>query len=323
MLESALQFAAHNVPIFPVRLRWDGTRWLKEPHIKQWQHRASADPRQVEEWWWQWPNALPGIALARTRWVVVDCDRHGGPDGVAAFQELGPMLPHPIVTTPSTGKHHFFAQPNPPITSSNAFKHLGIDILGTSRFVVGYDLAPLVAQAAPELPEVFRAIRRPHPSAGQAISEIKTPTHGTLMSEGGDYRIPKPLYHKMQRLLSPNITLHNQRRIQGILRFLLRLRSGRNAAINNSAFALREFIPSGLSSEAAAELLFTVSELNGYVAKDGAKAAWATIRSGLGISSDISAPCVVFHKQERGEFTVLIKLEAEDQPTKSVNRQYR
>jgi Bifunctional DNA primase/polymerase, N-terminal len=137
LVVNPLAFAEDGIAIFPVRLLRVGERWRKIPHIDRWQHRASADPRQVEEWWRQWPDALPGIALARCKLVVVDCDRHGGPDGVAAFAELGPMPPHPIVTTLSNGEHHFFRQPDPPIASNSGFNRLGIDVLGTSRFVVG------------------------------------------------------------------------------------------------------------------------------------------------------------------------------------------
>jgi hypothetical protein len=39
-------------------------------------------------WWSQHPNALPGIDLEKADLVVLDGDRHGGPDGRAALREL-------------------------------------------------------------------------------------------------------------------------------------------------------------------------------------------------------------------------------------------
>jgi Bifunctional DNA primase/polymerase, N-terminal len=120
---SPLAFAEAGIAIFPVRLLRDGERWSKQPFIRDWPNRASADPNMVAEWWRQWPNAVPGIALAHYARVVVDADRHPGkPDGVAALAEFGPLPPHPIVTTISTGEHHFFAQPNPPITSKQRIR---------------------------------------------------------------------------------------------------------------------------------------------------------------------------------------------------------
>src|SRR4029077_9493963 len=101
---------------------------------------------------------------------------------------------------------------------------------------------------------------------------VENPQHGA-QGTGGDWRVPKPLYQKMQLLLPPALSLHCKRRIRGILRFLSHMHQGRNTALNNSAFAFRELIADGsLSGASAAELLFLASELNGYVSKDGAKA---------------------------------------------------
>lgn len=152
----ALAFAEAGIAICPVRLFGDGDRLRKVPLIREWPTRASADISQVGEWWRQWPDAVPGIPLELYGRAVVDADRHPGkPDGVAAVAALGPMPAHPIVATASGGEHHYFAQPDPPIAGKPSFAP-GIDLLGVGRFVVGYDLAPLLALAAPALPEVFR-----------------------------------------------------------------------------------------------------------------------------------------------------------------------
>jgi len=59
------------------------------------------------------PHAVPGIELCKTGLVVVDADRHGGPDGVAAFAEMAAAEqtpPHPISLTLGGGEHHYFKQ---------------------------------------------------------------------------------------------------------------------------------------------------------------------------------------------------------------------
>jgi Bifunctional DNA primase/polymerase, N-terminal/Primase C terminal 2 (PriCT-2) len=156
----ALRFAEAGVAIIPVRVFRDGDRWRKRPHIKAWRERASTDPLVVGEWWQQWPEAVPGIVLAHSGLVVVDCDRHvGGADGVAAFAALGPFAAHPVVRTPSGGEHHYFRQPEPPI-GGGPFGN-GIDVLGTGQFVVapgsaGYTL--IEGGDTPALPEVFRKV---------------------------------------------------------------------------------------------------------------------------------------------------------------------
>jgi hypothetical protein len=151
----ALAFAEAGLPIFPVRLRREGERLLKEPCIAEWQRRASADPHVIAGWWSGWPDALPAVPLARCGLVVVDADRHGRGDGVATFTALGDFPPHPVVATPRAGEHHYFAQPLPPVASFIGWAD-GIDVLGTGRFVVGYAVPE---GTPPILPEVFRKRR--------------------------------------------------------------------------------------------------------------------------------------------------------------------
>ena len=153
----ALAFAEAGIAIIPVRLFREGDRLRKRPHIKEWRQRASTDAAVVAEWWREFPAAVSGIVLEHYGLVVVDCDRHvGHADGVAAFKSLGEFPPHPIVRTPSGGEHHYFLQPEPSIAAGSFAD--GIDLLGTSRFVVapgagGYEL--VAGGEAPALPEIF------------------------------------------------------------------------------------------------------------------------------------------------------------------------
>jgi len=299
VIDRALAFAQANIAIFPVRLFRDGDRLRKAPYIREWPTRASADARQVGEWWRQWPDAVPGIPLARYGRVVVDADRHPGkPDGVAAFAELGPMPPHPIVATASGGEHHFFAQPDPPIAGKPSFAP-GIDLLGVGRFVVGYELAPLLALEAPELPTMFLPV--PHSSANNT-HHAENNHHGPLMS-GTARSVPKALYSKVLALvpLSDKVTCRDQRRVLGLLRMVAQKCENRNNTINIAGFCFRELIDSGVITRAAAEsLLFDAATVCGYVAKDGTAATIATIRSGLGCRPTVGHVCALQHSNKGG-----------------------
>jgi hypothetical protein len=121
----------------------------KVPHVTDWANAATTDANQIEEWWLRWPLAMPGVPLERCGLVVVDADRHGGPDGVALIREMT-LPPHPIVATKS-GEHHYFRQPSEPV---RFMQWAGGQVLGIGRFVVGYSVPEGVM---PELPEVFRA----------------------------------------------------------------------------------------------------------------------------------------------------------------------
>jgi hypothetical protein len=151
----ARAFAEAGIPIFPVRLERRGGRWSKKPLVLDWARCATTDPEIIAGWWLRWPLAAPGIPLGRCGLVVVDADRHPGKaDGVAALAGISGVPPHPVVKTAGGGEHHYFRQPNPPIADNRAFSGEGIDVLGSSRFVVGYAVEPLLAWV-PELPEVF------------------------------------------------------------------------------------------------------------------------------------------------------------------------
>jgi hypothetical protein len=149
-MKLALAFAAAGYAVIPVNVFWDGRRWRKKPHLRDWENRATTGAEQIEKWWRWWPFAMVGVPLARCACAVVDCDRHGdGPDGVAAFHALGPFPPHPVMVTKSGGEHHWFRQPANPIHYA---KWEGGEVLGIGHLVIGY-AAP--QKPIPELPEVF------------------------------------------------------------------------------------------------------------------------------------------------------------------------
>jgi hypothetical protein len=176
MIAQALAFAEAGIPIFPVRLYLAGDRWLKRPHIINWSARATSDLTQITEWWELWPQAIVGVPLARVGLVCIDADRHAsGPDGVAL---LPPLPPHPVVVTKSGGEHHFFAQPTPPIRFA---RWAGGEVLGEGRFVVGYSVAPFVADAPvwpnPELPKRHTSRERNTPARPITLATASTITH--------------------------------------------------------------------------------------------------------------------------------------------------
>jgi Bifunctional DNA primase/polymerase, N-terminal len=113
-LEVALALAAAGLPVFPAEISLQENHWRKKPLIRKWQELATTDPEQIKLWWLQFPSAVPGIELRRAGLVVVDPDRHGGVDGVSAFDGLvathGDVKPHPTTLTPGGGQHHYFKQ---------------------------------------------------------------------------------------------------------------------------------------------------------------------------------------------------------------------
>jgi hypothetical protein len=284
--ERALAFAAAGFPVFPVDVFWDDERkrWRKVPCIKDWERRATTNPGLIKMWWDKWPCAVPGVPLGRCGKVVVDCDRHGGSDGVELFHELdrtrGPFPVHPYNPTKGGGEHHWFSQPATPIRYA---KWVGGEVLGHGRFVVGY----VVPQGeCPVLPQVFR-------QGSIAEDRAITHTHGPLLVNTGRL-LPRNLYFLTLKLvpLSKSVRLRDQRRVCGILSVVVHAVEGtRNTRLNWAAYSMRELIGSGVMSRANAETLLMCAAER-YAASDGVSAALATIRSGLG--STIGGPCGVF-----------------------------
>lgn len=139
----ARALCAVDMPSFPARVRWDPKtkRWTKTPCVKDWRLKASSDLNQIEGLHRQFPDAVAGIELGRAKLIVVDLDRHGGPDGVAAFETLvaryGDLPPHPEARTPGDGHHHIFSQPEGrTLGNRKGALPAGIDVRGAGGWIV-------------------------------------------------------------------------------------------------------------------------------------------------------------------------------------------
>jgi hypothetical protein len=163
-----LALAAAGIPTIPVRVWHDGGRWKKEPHAVKWDD-ATTNRETLERWQRQWPEALPGVPLARVGWAVIDLDDYNDaafreawvkPEKVVSRKGRATLVPehYSIYATPSGGRHIVFAQPDPPIAGRMRWS-TGVEVLGSGCLLTVYDwnaiLYPRVAQRC-VLPEVFR-----------------------------------------------------------------------------------------------------------------------------------------------------------------------
>jgi Bifunctional DNA primase/polymerase, N-terminal/AAA domain len=180
-LRYALRCAEFGLSVFPCA--------DKQTPLVKWRAQSTTDPDAIKHMWAKWPNALPAIDLAKSGHVVVDADRHGGPDGVAAVEQLftehnTPLASVPGVITPGNGVHCWFRQPNgkPLGNSDKPIRDLGINIRGAGGYVIapgaqlpdgrGYTRAKdtphlfvaLRDHTVPPLPVWFAELLRPQPA---------------------------------------------------------------------------------------------------------------------------------------------------------------
>jgi hypothetical protein len=84
LAKAALLYAQAGLLVFPLRPR------EKVPIVKRGLHAATTDEKQIERWWWQFPQANIGIPTGRpSGWIVLDVDpRHGGCDSLKKLQQI-------------------------------------------------------------------------------------------------------------------------------------------------------------------------------------------------------------------------------------------
>jgi hypothetical protein len=137
-LKVALELARAGIYVFPAQVSRRFKGWTKKPAIAGWRELATTDEIQLRVWWRLYPRALPGIELGRSKIYVVDPDRHGGADGIAAWErlirQLGDLPPHPVTITPQ-GQHHIFKQPTEPLSNSPGGLPDGIDARGDGGWI--------------------------------------------------------------------------------------------------------------------------------------------------------------------------------------------
>jgi hypothetical protein len=284
-LSVALELAAAGMAILPVSVVQDSRgRWKKKPAIRDWQKAATTNPDQIETWWDQFPQAVPGTELGGARLIVIDADRHEpNNDGVTAFSGLRPddgdEQAHPITLTAGNGEHHYFAQPTD-MMLGNAEGHLppGINVRGAGGFVVApgavrpdgalWEPAP----GSPELAAAFDAESVPRLPAW--LMELLTPPP-SLPKQSFDSRIGPHV--------GPREKAYAATALKASIAELVQTPAGaRNNNLNAIAYRMGRMVARDwIDGIDVLSQLAAACEQNGLALDDGRDAVRETIESGL------------------------------------------
>jgi hypothetical protein len=257
----------------------------KKARIK-WRDQSTTDADTIKSWFAEWPDSLPGIDLAKSGIVVIDGDRHGGADGVAAVEEL--FAEHklnrsaiPTVLTPGNGIHCWFRQPDtgePVGNSDKAVRDKGINVRGCG----GYVIAP-----GTKLPDGRRyAQDQATPSTIEALSNgnipVLPPTIVTVLRK--PERESPPQSKSNGHAPGTREEAYALATLEGLCSELAGMApdSGRNIVLNNAALRTGHMVTAGWIGRSTVEgRLFDAATACGLLKDDGAHSIRATLKSGL------------------------------------------
>lgn len=276
----ALKYARAGVRVFPCDARpkeKDPNSPTKRPLV-EWTKDATVDEDRLASWWERWPNALVGLPAGPAGLVIIDADRHGGPDGVAAFEALAAShgLPAgPVVETLSGGRHYYFSMPaGEALGNSRGTLPAGVDVRGAGGFVAAagaewrgrsYSGLDDVLEAFeegnfPVLPEWLADMLRSRP---ETAPETLSP--------------PRPAAHAGERERAyAEAALAEECKIVAATG-----KGGRNHQLNTSAFKLGQCVGAGWISRATCESELRRASMACGLWREEPKQCAKTIRSGL------------------------------------------
>lgn len=158
LLDAALTYAGWGWHVVPVDMT------TRRQMVCGGDAAATRDADLIRQRCQRYPGAGIAIAVAPSGLVVLDADRHGESDGVAALSELerqhGTLPAGPMAVTPSGGRHLYLRRP----VGMAARRHIGV-VTGLDVLAAGLVYAPptrrpdgayrwLAQPSGPESPEL-------------------------------------------------------------------------------------------------------------------------------------------------------------------------
>lgn len=171
---AAIQLAHLGFAVFPC------VPGGKRPLTSRGFHDASADARQVRQWWRRNPDANIGLPTGhRSSVVVVDVDVHGDASGFPAFERARKIgLTDAwswLVRTPSGGLHAYFPATNRLEQRSWQAPEQHIDFRGDGGYVIAPPSRILVAGVLRTYDVIAIAQHVPHPLDAAGLRQFLDP----------------------------------------------------------------------------------------------------------------------------------------------------
>jgi len=225
-------------------------------------------------------GAVVAIDLRKAGLVVIDADRHGGPDGVEAWQDLvrqhgADFSAHPMARTPSDGLHIYFSQPaGEPLGNREGSLPEGINVRGAG----GYVIAPYCIRGDGTFYELT-GTDLIEADITKAIAPVPDWLVDIIRWRPEPASVPPPRFTDA----NGRYEAYAQAALRGIVADIAATPNGRrNNALNAAAFRLGRMAARGWIARHDIEHgLRFAAQSNGLLAEDGKNSVNATINSGL------------------------------------------
>lgn len=273
-LSVALDLARAGVAVFPCMP--DGEN-AKRPYPGVfWRNQSTTNEQRIAQWWERWPDAVPGIDLAKTDLLVIDLDGEGGRADWAAIT-ADRRVSAPTVETPSGGVHLWFRRDGSKHGNTRGSlppkrDHQGIDVRGAGGYVIAPGATMLNgARYEPDGDDFMSAQSAPdwlwEIISGKADHSAPLPSQPAQEPRGGHDRMSAygeaALAAERDRVASCG-------------------KGGRNETLNRAAFSLGTLVGAGcLTQGQVSAALISAAQACGLVKDDGVRGCQATIASGL------------------------------------------
>ncbi len=284
MAHYAIKYASLGWKVFPVTP--DGkTPLISKAKGGNGLNDATDDPKQIEKWWAEYPDANIGLATGKASGVwVLDFDLYKAPDAdtLAEFQRVYGTLPDTYVQKSARGGLHYFLRYNGSkvrTCSSKIFPH--VDIRGDGGFII---LSPSTFEGKPYAMErgTPKYVAPAQQKLSKAVQELSESPH---LSDRQDN--PKDF---------TGTTPYGQAALLDEIRELRAAPEGqRNETLNKCAFSLGQLIAGGeLDEFETTTTLTAIAQSIGLETRE----IQATIRSG--IEAGKKQPRSAQHEHGRG-----------------------
>lgn len=279
-LSVALDLARAGLSIFPCQPEGEHA---KKPYPGLfWRNQSTTNEARIEQWWQRWPDAMPGIDLAKTDFLVIDLDGDKGHADWAAIA-AGRTWTAPRVETPKGGHHLWFRRDGREHGNARGalppkHNHQGIDVRGHGGYVIAPGATMLDGRRyEPDGHDILSAVSAPDwlwdilGSKAERAGEVPAQAAAAVS-------VSVPVHDQSSRLRAyGDAALEAERR-----RVADCSAGGRNETLNQAAFSLGTLIGSGCLSEAdVRSALLDAAQACGLVKDDGPRACQATISSGI------------------------------------------